>query len=340
MAKNSPGARGTRAHEIENKGALLNITRGREFFTFVLFIIVLAVSLLSSKNFADIDYILKATSRYMEYAIIALIMTFIIIAGQIDLSVASCMACVATFTALMFHAGLPMELAIVLGLASGFCLGLINGVLVAYVDLPPLIVTIGTMALFRGTSQIFIGDKSLSKFPQWFNSIDKLPVFKIGNTLIPVTLIFFILLAVGFYLLLHRTGLGRKIYAIGTNKTAAIYSGVNTKKITLLLFGFSSFFAGLAGIMTMSRLMVVRFDMAQGGELEIITMVLLGGTDINGGKGSILGTFIAVFIVIILKTGLMVANIKAQDQMFIMGALLLLSIIIPNIARIIKERRG
>jgi len=332
MAKNSP--------KTENKNALLNITRQREFFTFLLLIAVLAVSLLGSKNFADINYILKATSRYMEYAIIALIMTFIIIAGQIDLSVASCMACVATFTALMYHAGVPMELAIVLGLASGFCLGLVNGSLVAFANLPPLIVTIGTMALFRGTSQIFIGDKSLSKFPSWFNSLEKLPIIKIGDTLIPITLIFFIVLAAGFYLLLHRTGLGRKIYSLGTNKTAAIYSGVNTKKVTLLLFGFSSLFAGLAGIMTMSRLMVVRFDMAQGGELEIITMVLLGGTDINGGKGSILGTFIAVFIVIILKTGLMVANIKAQDQMFIMGALLLLSIIIPNIARIMKEKRS
>lgn len=326
--------------KIEKKSLLGSITKQREFITFILLIIVLVISLLSSKNFADINYILKATSRYMEYAIIALIMTLIIIAGQIDLSIASCMTCVATFTALMFHAGLPMELAIVFGLASGFMLGLINGSLVVFGNLPPLIVTIGTMALFRGISQIFIGDKSLSKFPKWFDGIEKLPVLKLGNTLIPITLVFFIILAIGFFLLLHRTGLGRNIYAIGTNKTAAIFSGVNTKKVILLLFAFSSFFAGLAGIMMMSRLLVARYDMAMGGELEIITMVLLGGTDINGGKGGILGTFLAVFIVIILKTGLMVANIKAQDQMFIMGALLLLSIIIPNIARIIKEKLG
>jgi rhamnose transport system permease protein len=325
--------------ETKKHSALTGFTRHREFFTFIILLAVLAVGLLSSKNFADIGYILKATSRYMEYAIVALIMTFIIIAGQIDLSVASCMTLVATFTGLMYRAGIPMELAIVLGLASGFVLGLINGSLVAFVGLPPLIVTIGTMALYRGTSQIFIGDKSLSKFPEWFNGVEKIPLFKIGNVVIPITLIFFIILAVVFYLILHRTGVGRKIYSLGTNKTAAIYSGVNTKRITLLLFGFSSFFAGLAGIMTMSRLLVARYDMALGGELEIITMVLLGGTDINGGKGSIIGTFIAVFIVIILKTGLMVASIKAQDQMFIMGALLLLSIITPNVARIIKEKR-
>ena len=325
--------------KIENRNLFGNIAKQREFITFILLIVVLAVSLLSSKNFADIDYILKATSRYMEYGIVALIMTLIIIAGQIDLSIASCMACVATFTALMFRAGMPMGLAIVFGIASGFALGLINGSLVAFGNLPPLIVTIGTMALFRGISQIFIGDKSIGKFPDWFNSIEKLPVLKFGNTLVPITLIFFIILAIGFFLLLHRTGLGRNIYAIGTNKTAAIFSGVNTKKSILLLFAFSSFFAGIAGIMMMSRLLVARHDMALGGELEIITMVLLGGTDINGGKGSILSTFLAVFIVIILKTGLMVASIKPQDQMFIMGALLLLSIIIPNIARMINEKR-
>ncbi|MEI6100768.1 MAG: ABC transporter permease [Eubacteriales bacterium] len=323
---------------IESKNRSFGFTRRREFFTLLIFIGVFVVSLLLSKNFADISYILQATSRYMEFGIIALAMTLIIIAGQIDLSVAGCMACVATFTALMFHAGLPMELAIVLGLASGFGLGLFNGVLVAYAGLPPLIVTIGTMALFRGISQIFIGDHSLSQFPSWFNSIDKLPLLKFGNVLIPVTLLFFIVLAVGFYFVLHRTGLGRKIYSLGTNRTAAEYSGVNSKKVLVLLFGFSSFFAGMAGIMMMSRLLVVRFDMASGGELDVVTMVLLGGADINGGKGSILGTFIAVFIIIILKTGLMVASVSSQNQMFIMGAILLLSIIIPNIGRIIRER--
>ena len=282
MAKNSP--------KIENKTGLIAITRQREFFTFVLLLAVLAVSLFGSKNFADIDYILKATSRYMEYAVIALIMTFIIIAGQIDLSVASCMACVATFTALMFHAGAAHGV----GHCARPCLRLLPGAhqrRAGGLRGPPAAHRHhrhhGAVSghVRRYSSAI----KALSKFPTWFNSIEKLPVLKIGTTLIPITLIFFIVLAVGFYLLLHRTGLGRKIYSLGTNKTAAIYSGVNTKKIILLLFGFSSFFAGLAGIMTMSRLMVVRFDMAQGGELEIITMVLLGGTDINGGKGSIIG---------------------------------------------------
>ena len=211
---------------IENRNKAYGFTRRREFFTLMIFIGVFVVSLFLSKNFADISYILQATSRYMEFGTIALMMTLIIIAGQIDLSVAGCMACVATFTALMFHAGMPMQLAIAAALGAAFGLGLFNGVLVAFAGLPSMIVTIGTMALYRGISQIFIGDHSLSGFPAWFNSIDKLPWLKFGNVLIPITLIFFILLSVVFYLLLHRTGLGRKIYSIGTNRTAAEYSGV------------------------------------------------------------------------------------------------------------------
>ncbi len=313
--------------------------KSREMFTFILLIAVIVVCMALSPSFRDMAYVLKSATKYMELGLVALTMTLIIIAGQIDLSVASLMACVATFTAMMFHAGMDMGLACVIGLAIAFGFGTFNGILIAYVKLPAMIVTIGTMSLFRGLSQIFIGDASLGKFPEWFNSIEKIPVFNAGNAVFGVTLLLFIIMAVVFFFVLHKTSLGRKIFAIGTNERAAIYSGVNTKKIKCLLFSFSGLMAGLAGILTMSRLLLVRYDMATGGELDIVTMVLLGGADINGGKGSILGTFLAVIIVLLLKTGLIVAKVKAQDQMFIMGVLLLLSIVIPNIGQLIKNRK-
>lgn len=310
-----------------------------EFFTFALLILVLIVSMSISQNFRDINYILKAATRSMEFAILALMMSYIIIAGLIDLSVASTMACVSTITALLFHQlRFTMEASIVMGLVFGFLLGLLNGVLVAYADLPPLIVTIGTMALYRGISQIFIGDKSLGKFPTWFNAIDKIELFKVGKVPVYLTLVLFLIISAVFYLILKRTILGRRIYALGTNETASIYSGVSVKRLKLILFGFSGFIAGLAGLMTMSRLLVVRFDMATGGELEVITIALLGGIDMDGGRGNILGTVMAVIIVTILKTGLMVAKVKAQDQMFIMGALLILSIVVPNLIRLLSHR--
>lgn len=325
--------------EAQARSARKKALQRPEFVTFALLIIVIIASMLMSKNFRDINYILKAATRYMEYGIMALMMSYIIIAGLIDLSVASIMACVSTITALLFHElRFTMEASLVMGLAVGFLLGLINGILVAYADLPPLIVTIGTMALYRGIPQIFIGDKSLGKFPDWFNAIDKIVLFKIGNSPVNLTIVMFLVLSAVFYIILRKTTLGRKIYALGTNEIAAVHSGVNVKRMKAILFGFSGFFAGLGGLMTMSRLLVVRFDMATGGELEIITIVLLGGVDMNGGKGNILGTFMAVLIVTILKAGLTVAQVKAQDQMFIMGALLILSIVVPNLIKLLSSR--
>jgi rhamnose transport system permease protein len=325
---------------LKHSGSLTRLLKRRETFTVGLLFVVLIVSMLLSSNFRDLAYVLKSATRYMEYGMVALTMTLIIITGMIDLSAPSIMVCTGTLVAMMYTGGMSMGLAIVIGLFIGVALGAINGLLVSYMRLPAMMVTIGTMNAYRGISQIFIGDKSLGKFPDWFNSIEKIPVFKVGNAKFSVTILAFILLAVVAYLVLHRTRLGRSVYAIGLNESAAVYSGVKTKRIKLLLFVFSGVMSAIAGMLMMSRLLLVRWDMANGDELDIVTMVLLGGTDIMGGRGSIVGTFIAVFIVIILKTGLLVANVTANAQMFIMGLLLLISIIIPNIMQYSRAKRG
>lgn len=325
---------------IKQSGGLLRLLKRREAFTVGLLVVVLIVSMLLSSNFRDMAYVLKSATRYMEYGMVALTMTLIIIAGMIDLSAPSIMVCTGTLVAMMYTGGMNMGLAIVIGLIIGFALGAINGLLVAYMRLPAMMVTIGTMNAYRGISQIFIGDKSIGKFPEWFNSIEKIPVFTIGKAKFSVTILLFILLAVVAYLVLHRMRLGRNIYAIGLNENAAIYSGVKTKRIKVLLFVLSGVMSAFAGMLMMSRLLLVRWDMANGDELDIVTMVLLGGTDIMGGRGSMVGTFIAVFIVIILKTGLLVANVTANAQMFIMGLLLLISIIVPNIMQYVRTKRG
>jgi rhamnose transport system permease protein len=325
---------------LKHSGSLTRLLKRRETFTVGLLFVVLIVSMLLSSNFRDLAYVLKSATRYMEYGMVALTMTLIIITGMIDLSAPSIMVCTGTLVAMMYTGGMSMGLAIVIGLFIGVALGAINGLLVSYMRLPAMMVTIGTMNAYRGISQIFIGDKSLGKFPDWFNSIEKIPVFKVGNAKFSVTILAFILLAVVAYLVLHRTRLGRSVYAIGLNESAAVYSGVKTKRIKLLLFVFSGLMSAIAGMLMMSRLLLVRWDMANGDELDIVTMVLLGGTDIMGGRGSIVGTFIAVFIVIILKTGLLVANVTANAQMFIMGLLLLISIIIPNLMQYSRAKRG
>jgi rhamnose transport system permease protein len=275
----------------------------------------------------------------MELSLTALTMTLIITAGMIDLSVPATMSCTATITAVLFHAGLPMGWAIACGILTGALCGAINGLLVAYAKLPAMIVTIGTMNAFRGISQIFIGDKSLGKFPDWFNRIDSLTVFTLFGARVSVTVVFFILAAIGFSLVLHRTGFGRKIFAIGANEQAAIHSGVNTKRIKFILFLMSGIVSALAGLATMSRLLLVQYSLALNAEIDVVIMVLLGGADINGGRGSIIGTFIAVILVIILKTSLIVANITADTQMFVMGLILLISIIIPNISSMMRNMK-
>jgi rhamnose transport system permease protein len=266
-------------------------------------------------------------------------MTLIITAGMIDLSVPAIMSCSATVTAIVFHRGCPFGLALAAGILTGVVCGLINGSLVAYLKLPAMIVTIGTMNLFRGVSQIFIGDKSLGNVPEWFNAIDSITVFRIFGARISITLVFFLVMAAVFYLLLHRTAFGRTIFAIGANEQAAIHSGVNTKQVKMILFLMSGTLSAIAGLLTMSRLLLVQYSLQLNTEIDIVIMVLLGGADINGGRGSIIGTFIAVILVIILKTGLIVANITADTQMFVMGLILLVSIIIPNIRSLMQEMK-
>jgi rhamnose transport system permease protein len=305
----------------------------------VLLIIALIVSMSLSSSFRDLSYLLRTSTRYMEFGMTAMTMTLIITAGMIDLSVPSVMCCSATITALGFHSGLSMGVAIIFGILTGAACGTINGLLISYLKLPAMIVTIGTMNLFRGISQIFIGDKSSGGFPAWFNSFERKTLFKIGDANFGVTLLIFILAAALFYLLLHRTSFGRQIFSIGANEQAAIYSGVHTKRVKMSLFIMSGTMSAIAGIAMMSRLLLVRFDMALNSEIDIVIMVLLGGADINGGRGSIIGTFIAVILVIIMKTGLIVANVTSDAQMFIMGLILLVSIIIPNVSSLLQEMK-
>lgn len=310
-----------------------------EITYFILMLTVLTILLITTPNYRNVLFIIKAISRNVEYGLVAFMMTFIIIAGMIDLSVAAVMTLSATITGLLYHnAGIPMLLAIVLGLMVGLMLGMINGALVAYLKIQAIIVTIGTLSLYRGISKILIGDHSLGRFPDWFNRVDRIYPIKIGNVNIPVTIIGLLGVLIIMFLVLKFTSTGRKIYAIGTNETAAKFSGIKVERLRFLLFSLSGLFAAAAGILTTSRLLVVRHDMALGGELDIITIVVLGGTSITGGKGNIIGTLWGLLIVIFVRTGLSVAGIPVDQQLFVIGALLLLAVAIPDIISILREK--
>jgi rhamnose transport system permease protein len=328
--------------KVRSKGyrsGLIMFFSRSEVTTFLLMVVLLALLMIAAPNYRNFGYIIKAVSRNVEFGLVALMMTFVIIAGQIDLSVTAIMTLSCTVTALFYtRVGISFWLALIIGLAIGFILGLINGVLISYLNLASIIVTIGTLALYRGISTIFIGDHSIGKFPKWFNSVDRVYLFKIGNAGIPVTIIGFLVIMIIMFLILKFTTIGRKVYAIGTNERVALFSGVNVKRFKMLLFGFSGLFSAAAGYLYISRVLVIRHDMALGGELDIITMVMLGGTNILGGRGNVIGTLWGLLIIVFVRSGLSVAHVQVDQQLFAIGLLLLIAIAVPDVVSILRDR--
>jgi len=308
-----------------------------ELVTVALLILAFVVGAVLSPFFLDAPFLLNYTSLFIEVGIMAIGMTYIIISGNIDLSVASALALVGTVAGILyFDLSVPMGLTVILSLALGAILGWINGALVTRMKLPALAVTLATLAFYRGVANILVGDDSRPKlawsrdivFPDWYVGVNRV---YIPGTAIPLPLVIFLVLAAILGVVLHRTTFGRWVYAIGTNEEAARYSGIPTQRVKLLIFTLSGFLSGLAGLIMVSRLSVARYDHARGWELDVITAVVLGGTDIFGGRGSMFGTVIAYLLLIFLRTGMGVANIKAESQLAVIGTLLIVAIVVSNL---------
>lgn len=296
-----------------------------EYGTFAMLILSIILGSVLSPYFRDVLFILDSSSLYVEFGIIALMLTFVIISGQIDLSVASAMTLVACFTATLYEMGMPFAWAIPCGLLFGAFLGMFNGWIITHFELPSIIVTIGSLSLFRGLAQVLLGDHSIGHFPDWFVGIDFQYLW-----IFPYPLVLFVLLFIIMAIILNKTIFGRQVYAIGINEKAARYSGIPVRRIKMILFTCSGLFAAMGGILMISRLGVARYNLATGGELEIVTIALLGGADINGGRGNVVGTFIAFLVLVCLKTGMSVANIKIENQLTVLGFLLIFAIVLSN----------
>lgn len=295
-----------------------------ETMTLALLVLAIVVASQLSEFFLDINYILRSFTLYAEISIVALVLTMIIIAGEIDLSAASNMALSACLFAWLQQAGIPVPAAVVMALAAGLVMGLINGVMVLALQLPSIIVTIGTLILYRGLAQVIAGDKSI-RVPEWFTGINT--VFVLG---VPVPVVIFVALSIVLALVLGATVFGRQIYLVGTNEMAARYAGLRAKRIKMILFLAVGVVSAIAGLMTASRLGSVRYDLAAGGELQMILMAMLGGTYIFGGRGTILGTFLAAWLLVIVTSGMIVANWLPAYQLCVLGILLIVSIIATN----------
>jgi rhamnose transport system permease protein len=303
-----------------------------EAMTFALLIVAIIVGSQLSAYFLDINYILKSFTLSAEFAVVALVLTMLIIAGEIDLSPASNMALSACLFAWAQQAGVPMPIAIAIGVVAGLIMGLINAVMVIGLRLPSIIVTIGTLTLYRGLAQVIAGDKSI-RVPEWFTGIDSVLLFGV-----PIPVIIFVVLSIVLGLVLGATIFGRQIYLVGTNETAARHAGVRSGRIKTILFAAMGVTSAAAGLMTASRLGSVRYDLGLGGELQMVLMAMLGGAYIFGGRGTILGTFLAAWLLVIVTTGMIVADWLPAYQLCVLGVLLIVSIIATNLIYSRAER--
>ena len=295
-----------------------------ETMTFLLLIFGLIGASYLSPFFLDINYILRSFTLTAEMSIVALVLTMVIISGEIDLSPAANMALSACVFAWVQAAGAPIYLAVLVALFAGLMMGALNAFLSIRMQLPSIIVTIGTLIFFRGLAQVIAGDKSI-RVPDSFIGINTVMIAEIP---LPVVIFFAMAIILGF--VLGATIVGRQIYQIGTNKEAALHAGINSTRIKVGLFLLLGLVSAAAGIMAVSRLGSVRYDLVLGGELQMVLMAMLGGTYIFGGRGNIFGTFVAFWIVVILRAGLNVARIKIESQLTILGAMLIIAIILTN----------
>jgi rhamnose transport system permease protein len=273
------------------------------------------------------------TSNAMEIAIMALPMTLIVIVGEIDLSVASVLGLSSVVLGQLWQTGHPMWFCIVAVLLIGLVAGFINGILVTWLGLPSLVVTIGSLGLFRGLAYVVLGDQAVSNFPASFTALG---FGTVPGTQIPWSTVIFVVLLLIFAVVLHLSRLGRQLYAMGNNKEAARFAGINVRRTKLVLFMLSGLLSALAGVILTSRLSSARPDNGLGLELSVVTVVLLGGINIFGGRGTLLGVVLSLFIIAIIQNVLGLVNVSGDIQSFVIGLLLILSVLGPNIARRIQ----
>jgi rhamnose transport system permease protein len=300
-----------------------------------LIILVVILNTRLSPYFLNALNLSRTSSDFMEIGIMMLPMVFIIITGNIDLSVASTMGMSASLMGLLHIMGVNIWIAALAGLIVGTLGGVLNGYLVAYVKIPSLVVTLGTYAFFRGIAYGFLGDQAARDYAPAFTYLGQGRVF---GTLIPFSAFLFVILAIIFGLVLHRTAFGRYLYAIGNNKQSAIYSGVPVAKIILILFTLSGLMSALAGLILAARFGSTRPDIGTGLELTVITVVVLGGVDINGGIGTMTGAVLSLLLIGLMRFGMGLLNIQGQVQGIAIGLLLIISILLPSLARQISRR--
>lgn len=300
-------------------------------------IALIIVSSMTTDGFTDAYNLESSISRMASKALLVLPLVFLIIARQIDISVASIAGLAGISYGLVVQSGGGHGLALVAAVVTGLACGAFNGFFVAVLGLPSLIVTLGTLALFRGLCYVLVGGTPISPLP------DQLIEFangSVGNTFIPWTIVPFLVLAPIAGIVLHRTAFGRRVFAMGGNPDAAKYAGVRNDRMVFQMFLVSGMVAAIAGIIQIGITSSASPDSAFGFELDAVTIVFLGGVSFLGGRGKLSGVLWSLVVVIAVRSMLQLQNFGAYAQAAVVGLILICSLLLANVAQRVGYARA
>ena len=305
----------------------------------VLLVVLLGIFGLMQAGFMSVETLADSTFNFSEKGLLALALALLIVCGEIDLSIAASLALSSLAMGYSMRAGAgPWGIAAA-ALCTGGMAGALNGTLVTRYHIPSIVATIGTLSLYRGLALVALGDQSISGYTDIFSTLGNAylgTLIGLPWLMVPVEFVALLLLALATGLFLHRTTMGRRVYAIGANPVAARFSGIPADRYRFGLFVFAGLTAGLAAILLTGRIGSTRPNIAMGWELDAITMVILGGVAIEGGRGSIVGTLLAIVLIGVLTFGMGMANVTGIVMSMLIGLMMIVAMVLPRLL----HRRG
>ncbi len=309
-----------------------------ESMLILLLVVVNIMNIAISDKYWSVTGLFRATNSFLNIAFMVLPMCFVLVLGDIDISVGSILAFSATMLGITYNAGAPMGVAVLVALLTGTVCGCINGLICTkFTELNPMIITFGTQVVYRGLCEIILGDESTGGLNNvtWFSN---LYWGKLGGV-VPYMFLIFVVCAVVFGIVLHKTTFGRRMYAIGANREAARYSGINVQGTRFIVFALTGLFSGVAAIFTAASMGSINNAVGKGTEMDAIGICVLGGIMTDGGKGNFIGAMISVFLLGLLEYGLGLVNVSSNVMLVVKGALLVISVMVPNLKLFGKRKK-
>ncbi len=300
-----------------------------KFMAYIIFAMILGIfALWLGHRFFSVDNVLNITRQTAMISIMAMAMTFVIASGNIDLSIGAIAALSSLVVALVLQATGSVVLAIAAGLGVGASIGFINGWLVATFGIPSFLVTLGMLSAIKGAAMWSTNTAAVPIENDWYNE-----VFGLGTLygIVPVLLVWTIVVTAVAYFVLNSVPFGKKVLATGGNVMAAKYTGIKVKGITVSVMVLSGVAASLAGMLYAGRMQTARYTFGEGDELNVIAAVVLGGTAMSGGKGSIIGALIGSLLMGMISNGLIIGGFSVRQQLIIRGAIIVLAVVLGSL---------